>query len=322
MFTELAAWTATSLPVDLEAGAQSIIITYGTANYFRTLRVKLAAGSGFPDDLDRTTAPVAIISHSLWLTNFGGSADAIGKSIRVMNVPFTIVGVAPERFSGINVLNTGRSIIWVPLGAAALLNPKNDLMGREATTLRAFARLARGVRPGDVDRKTTVLAAHVAEAEPTTHTKLSIGAERLTGIAQGNSERTELIAAFLVVVVLVVVITCTNVSALLLGRAAARRREIGVRLSLGATRMGLIRQMLTEALVHALAGALLGLALYIPTIKITYIMMPQAVYGLQPQPPLIRAAIHDANPYASVEGATMLARSAFDWRWARRRRGL
>ena len=285
VFAELAAWTSTSLPVDLDAGAQSIIITSASANYFRTLRVTLAAGSGFSDDVDRSPAPVAVISHSLWMTNFGGSPDAIGKTIRITNVPFTIVGVAPERFSGINVLNTGRSIIWVPLGAIALFNPTGrDDMTRDAATLRAFARLAPGVRPGDVNRKTAVLAAQMAQAEPTGHAKLAIGAERLTGIAEGNSEKTELIAAFLVVVVLVVVITCTNVSALLLGRAAARRREIGVRLSLGATRLRLIRQMLTEALVFAVAGALLGLALYIPTIKITYIMMPEAIYGLQPEP--------------------------------------
>src|SRR5262249_3080976 len=83
---------------------------------------------------------------------------------------------------------------------------------------------------------------------------------------------------------LIVVITCTNVSALLLGRAAVRRREIGVRLSLGATRFRLIRQMLTESLVHATAGGGLALILLAFIIKLAYANVPELVYGLQPQP--------------------------------------
>jgi len=285
VFADIAAWRSTTLPVDLTSGAESITVSYTTANFFRTLRVTLAAGSGFPDDVDQSTAPVAVIAHNLWMTNFGGSPDVIGKTIRIMNMPFTIVGVAPERFSGVDALNIGRAIVWLPFGARAMLEPRSDeLTRRDATIFRVVARLARGVRPADVDRKTAVLAAHLAQELPAKHARLSIRAERLTGIADGTADRTELVAAFLLVAALVVVITCTNVSALLLGRAAARRREIGVRLSLGATRVRLMRQMLTEALVHALAGALLGLALYIPTIKIAYALMPEIVYGLQPEP--------------------------------------
>jgi len=285
VFADVAAWSSTRLPVDLAGGPENIMVSYTTANFFRTLHVMLAAGSGFSGDLDQSDTPVAVIGHSIWLTRFGGTLDVIGKTIRVMNVPFTIVGVAPERFSGIDVSHFGEPMIWVPLGARAALAPgaANDLTTRDAAVLRSVVRLAPGVRPGDVERLTSALAARFAR-EDSTHAGLSIPAERLTGIAEGKADRTELVAAFSLVVALVVVITCTNVSALLLGRAAARRREIGVRLALGATRRRLIRQMLTESLVYALAGTLLGLALYVPTIKIAYATMPEIVYGLEPQP--------------------------------------
>jgi putative ABC transport system permease protein len=285
-FREVAAWTSTNLPVDLAGGAETMRVSYTTANFFRALRVTLAAGSGFPDDLDQSTAPVVVIGQSLWMTNFGGSPDVIGKTIRVMNLPFTIVGVAPERFVGFDIMNLGQPTIWLPLGARAILelNAATDLPKRDVAIFRSVVRLAPGIVPGDVARLTAPLAARLAQQEPETRARFSLRAERLTGMAGTRSDRTELVASFLLVAALIVVITCTNVSALLLGRAAARRREIGVRLSLGATRLRLIRQMLTESLVLALAGALLGLALYVPTVKIAYAMAPELVYGLEPEP--------------------------------------
>ena len=77
VFADIAAWRSTTLPVDLTSGAESITVSYTTANFFRTLRVTLAAGRGFPDDVDQSSAPVAVIAHNLWMTNFGGSPDVI-----------------------------------------------------------------------------------------------------------------------------------------------------------------------------------------------------------------------------------------------------
>ena len=283
VFADVVAFEPALLPVDISAGAEEMLTWYASANFFRSLRVAFAAGSGFPDDLDESNSPVAVISHSLWMTNFGGSRDAIGKTIRVMNRPFTIVGVAPPRFVGVDVMKMGKPAIWLPVNARALLGPTSAYSAERDGHFRAVARLAGGVNPNDIDHLTANLAVRFAQREPQARGRLSIRAERLTGIAQSDSNRTELVAAFLVVVVLTIIITCTNVSALLLGRAAARRREIGVRLSLGATRLRLIRQLLTESLVLAFTGAFVALALYIPTIKITYVLMPEAIYGLQPE---------------------------------------
>ena len=286
VFTDLAAWRSMPLPVDFGSGAEAVVGVFATGNYFRVLRVALAAGAGFTADADASVEPVAVIGHSLWITHFAGSPNAIGKTIRVMNRPFTIVGVAPPRFPGVNVANMDYATIWMPLGVSAMLEPATPdaLVRRDATSLQGFARLAPGVDARDVDRLTAQLAARIARDEPTAHRRLSIRAERLTGMRSDSSDTHETILAFLIVAALIVVITCTNVSALLIGRAVARRREIGVRLSLGATRLRIMRQMLVESLVFALAGGVLALLLYAASVKIAYATIPEIIYGLEPEP--------------------------------------
>ncbi len=199
VFADVAAWSSTYLPVDLAGGPENIIVSYTTANFFQTLNVSLPAGSGFSGDLDRSDAPVAIIGHSIWLTRFDRSPDVIGKTIRVMNMPFTIVGVAPPYFSGVDITHFGDPMIWLPLGARARLNPNaaGDIARRDAATLRSVARLAPGVRPDSVERSMSMLAAGLAREASATHTGLLIRAERLTGYPEGKSDRTELLAGFL-----------------------------------------------------------------------------------------------------------------------------
>ena len=283
VFADVAGWSSTSLAIDLGAGAERIGTFYPTANLFRLLHVPMAAGSGFPDDADRSYLPVAIIAHSIWMTHFGGSLDAIGKTIRVMNQPFTIVGIAAERFDGPDIQTFGQPAIWIPLGARSVLEARDaeDINVRKTAIFRTVARLAPNVSAGDVGRMMTPTSMRLAQLEPSRYETLTIGATRLTGM-RANSDRTELIAAIVVVATLIVVITCTNVSALLLGRATARRREIAVRLALGATRRRLVRQMLTESLMLALVAAIVALALYGVVIKIAYAMVPDIAYGLSP----------------------------------------
>ncbi len=292
VFKDVAGSEATNLAADFGGGPETVSAYYATDNYFKVLRVGMAAGAGFPDGIDRSAEPIAVISHSLWMTRYNGSADAIGKTIRVMNLPFTIVGVAPRYFTGLDIKHMGSNSIWIPLGARAMLETgaNGNLARRDVVVLEPFARLAPGVSPSDVESRTAALVARLANDEPKLHSRLSIRAERLTGMPSRDHSREETIAAIFIVAGLIVVITCTNVSALLLGRAVARRREIGVRLALGATRLRLMRQMLTESSILALAGASIGLLLYTVTIKVAYAMVPEVVYGLEPEPATVAFA--------------------------------
>ena len=285
VFADVAGYAGSYLGVDFGGGPEEITATYVTDNYFRMLGVRLVAGVGLPAGGDRSAPPVVVLDHSLWMSNFGGSPDAIGKTVRVMNRPFTIVGVAPPRFSGVDVAAMGQPMIWLPLGLRAELEPgaTDDLTRRDKGLFRAVARLADGVGASDVSRRSSLLAARIAQQDPASHSRFTVRAERLTGMSSGASDTKELVAAFFIVVTLVVIITCTNVSSLLLGRAVARRKEVAVRLSLGAPRLRILRQMLTESLVLALGGALLGLALYAAVVPIAYATIPDVIDGLQPQ---------------------------------------
>jgi putative ABC transport system permease protein len=286
VFDEVAAWRTTSVAADFGGGAETVRASYTTANYFKVLGVVMAAGGSFPEGADRSAEPVTVIGHSLWMSHFNGSKDALGKTIRVMNVPFTVVGVAPPHFTGVDVLNMGEPSIWIPLGAQAPLDPTahDNPRRRDAMSFRSFARLAPGVDSAAIERRTAGVAAHFAREDPAAHKDFSIRAEPLLGMSRERSDTTETEVAFFLVAGLVVVITCTNVSALLLGRAVARRREVGVRLSLGASRLRIVRQMLTESFVLAMAGALLGLVIYVVSMKIAYATIPEVIYGLQPEP--------------------------------------
>ncbi len=286
VFRDVIAWNRTSLAADFGGGPEPLLTFYVSDDFFRVLGVALSAGTGLPGNMEQTAEPVAVISHDLWLSAFEGSPRAIGATIRVMNVPVTIGGVAPPRFVGVDVIHLGRPAIWLPLGARAAIEPGSlGAQARRSPLLRVVARLAPGVRPADVDRLTAAQTAGLARArELPEGARLAIGAERLSGLERTEGSTSEMIVGFFLVAALVVVVTCTNVSALLLGRAVARRREIGVRLSLGATRLRIVRQLLTESLVFAFAGALLGLLLYYATVRIAYATMPEAIYGLEPAP--------------------------------------
>jgi predicted permease len=179
--------------------------------------------------------------------------------------------------------SSGKSVAHV-LHATLVPATREDLRRRDAMSLQSVVRLAPGVRPADVTRKVATLAARLTQLEPEQHRHFTLGAVRLAGMDAEDSGTKELVFAFFFVAALVVPITCTNVSALLLGRAVARRREIGVRFAMGASRFRIIRQMLTEALILGLAGALVGIALYTVAIKIAYATIPEVIYGLDPQP--------------------------------------
>ena len=272
LFSDVAAWTSSDIVFDVggrEANPQSGAATYVTGNYFQVLGLRPALGAGLPIDAnDADSAPplVAVISHVLWERHFERSPDVIGREMKVNGVTVTIVGVAPRRFAG---ARTGGSQmrVWLPLSTRPQLQ-------RTASTLTSYddaryglaARLQPGVRDRSdgTDRPGDRRTGRATGDDFAGHARLH---------RRGPAARRQLLSAIgrieeppsagpvisLIFPVLVLLITCTNVSALLAGLGVARRREIAVRLALGAGRRRVVRQLVTETVMLALAAGALGL---------------------------------------------------------------
>lgn len=281
LFAAVAAWADEAAAVttgDSSESPATARVIYATPGYFGLLGIRPALGTVPAADADpaRLTAPpTAMISHAMWRREFGGSPDVIGRTVRINDVPVQIVGVAPPRFLG---TEGGRAMtMWAPLAAYPLLQKHTPaaFASHDAAFLHAAARLRPGVTAEAATPVVAGIAARAVRLGPKGAAYVSDDEAAPAGPATGSgdvvpmlasnarvSARTDLLmsgAASGGFALLVLLITCTNVSALMVGLAAARRREIGVRLSLGAPRGRLIRQLLTESVLLALVAAAVGL---------------------------------------------------------------
>ena len=259
---------------DLSQGGETEFVdgAYASGRMFTVLGVHPAVGrllteaddvhGGGPD------GAVAVISHRFWQRRFGGAADVVGRRLTLERVPFTVVGVMPRRFFGPDV---GRaSDVVVPIGTEPLIRgAESFLEARSTWWLEIMARLAPGQTAADATTAIRGIQALIREATMPPQYPDEIRDRYLseamtltpaaTGASQLRNTYEQPLVAVMIVVAIVLVIACTNVASLVLARAAARRRELSVRLALGASRWRIARQLLVENLMLAGAGALLAL---------------------------------------------------------------
>lgn len=259
----------------------TVNLIYATPNYFDLLAVDPTLGSepaAEPDPVRLTTSPTAMISYGMWQQRFGGATDVIGRTVRINDVPVEIVGVAPPRFLGTE--SRRRITIWVPLAAYPLLAKRSTaaFTSYDSTFLKAAARLRPNVTPQTATPVVAGIATRGFRAGPedaagpdgsgtlTAARRATASADVAPMLASNSrvSSRADLLVSSIAsgaASFLILLITCANVSALLVGLAVARRREVGVRLSLGAPRRRLIRQLLTESVLLALIAGAVALLL-------------------------------------------------------------
>ncbi len=230
-----------------------------TANYFDTAQLHMALGRGFLANEEHSQ--VVVLGYRLWQHRFASDPAIVGKAILLSGHPFTVVGVAPRGYHGLDIILDPQ--FWVPFGnIGTLLDTVPRLDSRNDHWLAVVGRLKPGVTSSQAAADLKTLAQGFAKAYPDTDKGSGFYLDQAGSLPPRNKSTVLLfLAALSIVVLLVLAIACVNVVNLLLANAATRQREMAVRIALGATRRQLLRQMLMESIVLALGGGVVGIAL-------------------------------------------------------------
>ena len=279
-------------------------------NYFATLGVVPARGRFFTPTSDRVPAASneVVLDHEFWVSNLGSRPDVLGQTLLINRVPVTVIGVAPKSFHG---FGPERPPLWMPMGLLPAVRGAAVKWDDPAESgWRIAGRLAAGVPVAQLNAELRAIAARMPEVFTGGPLVATVGPELWSGpvSAEKRIEFLLVVVLPLVVVALILWIGCSNVANLLLSRAAARRKEIAIRLANGASRSRLVRLLLTESLLLAIAGGAVGMLLAVWTLDLD---MADAAGGAPPGhrarhtcPPLHRGGVRAGHRAVRSDSST------------------
>jgi predicted permease len=262
--------------LSIQGSSELVVGELVTDNYFSVLGVQPAMGRAFsPDEFDAPGAsPVVILSHPFWQTRFAGDPGVLGQTLRMNGIVYTIIGVAPQSFGGMFPAVTAQ--MWVPVAMVEEVEPLGNqrnsgrspgdtrLERRGQHWLWLKGRMNPGVEVEEVRAELDGIAARLSQQYPETNDLERLAILRTNDVAVNpDFDRTLMPAGMVLLgaVGLVLLVACANLANMLLARAATRRRELAIRLAMGANRGQVIRQLFTESMVLALAGGAVAMML-------------------------------------------------------------
>jgi len=264
-FSNLAAYRFVPLSISIHTRDNVRVWGYETTvNYFEMLGVQPLLGRFFgPADDDKPGAhPVLVISHRLWQSRFNADPNIVGRAVKINGFPFTIVGVAPPWFSGTELIVAAD--YWVPLSMESQIEPGDDFLRyRTSQNIWTMGRLKPGVSHAQAEANLDQIAKQLAGTYPdivSPRARFHLSRPGLIG-QNLRGPITRFGAILMGVAGAALLLACINLAGMLLARASDRHREIGIRLALGASRFQLVRQLMTESLLLAVCGAVLGYAI-------------------------------------------------------------
>jgi predicted permease len=264
------------------ADAIEATVSFVSGNYFTVLGIPIAAGRPFNQGEDVTpgTVPVAVISTRFWRSHLGAYRGAVGSTVTLNGHPFTIVGVAAGAFHGLNAAD-GAPDMWIPIMMSPVLKPSDGggrfrrIPGETENWIQAIGRLRPGIAGAGAEADLTSLWKRLNETFPQWQRGTGVFLTQHFGYAPFIRDRlaatTDLLMAAAFTVLL---IACANLALLLLARATARRKELGVRLALGAKRRNVVGRLLVESILLAIGGGMLGVALSIWSADVAAALLP------------------------------------------------